>query len=110
MTNEANPPKVARWLLWQLAPGPHLETVDGDLAEPFRAGRSRSWYWRQVLLTVVVTTYEEITRHKMLAIGALFLGWISIVSVFSYGLRLLLLFNYWMVWSDWAILTAPEWL
>jgi hypothetical protein len=44
--NLRKPPRLADWLLrrYQVA-----ETITGDLHEEFHSGRSRAWYWRQVL-------------------------------------------------------------
>jgi len=41
------PPRLAEWLLEWIAPG--NEALHGDLAEEMARGRSRAWYWRQVL-------------------------------------------------------------
>jgi hypothetical protein len=47
------PPRLAEWLLTR-APGPLTDALAGDLAEEFTRGRSRVWYWRQVLAAVAV--------------------------------------------------------
>ena len=41
------PLRLAAWLIEWLAPG--NEALHGDLAEEMARGRSRAWYWRQVL-------------------------------------------------------------
>lgn len=48
------PPRSATWLLERFGCGSRLEPLIGDLAEQFDAGRSRSWYWRQAMGTLVV--------------------------------------------------------
>ena len=45
-------PALATTLLLRLGPGD--ESFAGDLAEEYAAGRSRAWYWRQVLALGVI--------------------------------------------------------
>jgi hypothetical protein len=47
------------------------EPLIGDLLEEYRGGRSSLWYWRQVLIVIMLSTYREIRAHKSLAIRAL---------------------------------------
>jgi hypothetical protein len=82
----------------------------GDLRELFQSHPSHFWFWREVLLAIIVTAFEEVRAHKLAAMGALLLGWVSIGVIFSYGEALDKSFTYVMVWSDWAILSAPDWL
>jgi hypothetical protein len=49
--NSPCPPRLATWML-RLVVGPHSESLEGDLLEGWRSGRSASWYWRQVLVAV----------------------------------------------------------
>ena len=49
------PPPQATWMLEHLTTGACDEALAGDLLEEFRAGRSQSWYWRQVLGACVVS-------------------------------------------------------
>lgn len=49
-----NPPTIASWVLEHLAVGRENEALAGDLLEEFRRGRSASWYWRQVLVAIVI--------------------------------------------------------
>jgi len=57
-------PAVARLLLrWFTSPS-HRESLEGDLLEELAAGRSQSWYWRQVGWAV----YEHacgVVRHQL---------------------------------------------
>jgi hypothetical protein len=46
------PPAPATWLLKLLGPQRNAEALAGDLLEEFREGRSRAWYWRQVLAAI----------------------------------------------------------
>jgi hypothetical protein len=48
------PPKMAVWLLKQWASPYQRESLVGDLLEMYRAGRSRMWYWRQVIAALIL--------------------------------------------------------
>lgn len=52
MTGSA-PPRLATWLLQHCRSGYRCEALAGDLIEEFHTGRSRAWYWRQVLLAIM---------------------------------------------------------
>jgi len=49
------PPTLATWLLKRLNWGYHTEPLAGDLIEEYARGRSRAWYWRQVLIAILVS-------------------------------------------------------
>lgn len=66
------PPTVATWLLQRLGTNPALS---GDLIEEYQQGRSRAWYWRQVVMAIVVGSYQDIRAHKLLAFRAAASGW-----------------------------------
>jgi hypothetical protein len=71
----AQPPSTATWLLEHLSSGPSNDSLKGDLMEEYRSGRSGAWYWRQVLMTIAVTFWKEISAHKLLAVRAVATGW-----------------------------------
>ena len=71
-----NPPKVARWILSHFGCSPNNLAIIGDLDERFNSGRSAGWYWRQVIVTVVVSFFTEIWNHKFRATVAVLTGWI----------------------------------
>jgi hypothetical protein len=48
------PPRMAVWLLKLWASPYQLESLVGDLLEMYRAGRSRTWYWRQVITALIL--------------------------------------------------------
>jgi hypothetical protein len=47
-------PGFATWLLRRFGAGRYSESLAGDLIEQYGQGRSRSWYWRQVVLAVLI--------------------------------------------------------
>jgi len=53
--------------------GPREEFLAGDLAERYARGKSRAWYWRQVLGAILVNIAEELRAGK----AALLRGWLS---------------------------------
>ncbi len=59
------PPPAATWMLTHIVPGEHNEAMAGDLMEEFRRGRSRNWYWRQVLAAIAIGCYRDLVRHRM---------------------------------------------
>ena len=58
------PPGVATWLLQHFMPACGGEAFIGDLHERYAEGRSRSWFWRQVLFAMGLAAAEEIRRRK----------------------------------------------
>jgi hypothetical protein len=80
---DQQPPRVATWLAQRLVFGPRRESLLGDLIEQYRQGRSRSWYWRQVLAAIVVGNVHDVAAHKMLALRALTIG-LTLYYLFSF--------------------------
>jgi hypothetical protein len=50
--NSAKPPRLAAWILQHFGPRVNSDALAGDLWEAFQQGRSKAWYWRQVLAAV----------------------------------------------------------
>ena len=71
----SRPPVVATWLLVHFLSGPEQEHIVGDLVEAYRSGRSRIWYWKEVLAAIANGTYTATTERPILAVRALFVGW-----------------------------------
>jgi hypothetical protein len=86
------PPTTATWLLEHLSSGRGNDSLKGDLMEEYRSGRSGAWYWRQVLMTIAVTFWKEISAHKLLAVRAVATGWavwflyVSLIAPWLYEL------------------------
>jgi hypothetical protein len=64
-------PTLSIWLLRRCGVS---ESLIGDLIERYQLRRSRSWYWRQVLLSIVATSLQEIRAHKLLALRGVAVG------------------------------------
>ena len=66
------PPRLATWWLTRLVP--HSDTLRGDLCEEWTAGRSRFWYWRQVVTAIALNSMRDVRVHALLTGRALALG------------------------------------
>ena len=71
---KSEPPALATWLLEHIRFSNTDEALAGDLLEEFTRGRSAAWYWRQVLLAIVVGFGKEVRIHWILAIRATMIG------------------------------------
>jgi hypothetical protein len=74
------PPKVSTWLLQHFGCSASNDAILGDLAEQFQQGRTRFWYWRQVLRAIPAGILEEVSGNKLLALRALVLGWTLVIA------------------------------
>ena len=52
--------------------------------EAYEQGRSRGWYWKQVLAAIAVSFCQETVAHPVLALRAITIGW-AIWFSFYYG-------------------------
>ena len=68
--NSAKPPRLAAWILQHFGPEFNNEALAGDLWEAFQQGRSKAWYWRQVLAAV------RWRRLLYALLGSAFVGWL----------------------------------
>lgn len=71
----ARPPKVARWLLEHFGSSPNNSAIVGDLDERYQHGRSRIWYGKEAQVALVMSFFQEVWGHKLLAVRALLIGW-----------------------------------
>jgi len=76
-----DPPALATKLLESLVPLRTSEALLGDLIEQYQSGRSRSWYWRQVILALVISAGREARTRKLQAIRALIVGYLCGASL-----------------------------
>jgi hypothetical protein len=75
------PPAIATSLLERL--GPPDDSFVGDLEEAWRGGRSRAWYWRQVLSAIVLTAVRQAGSQPARTLLAVATGWGAMLLVFG---------------------------
>jgi hypothetical protein len=92
----SKPPVVATWLVLRLATHRSNEALVGDLSEEFQRRRSRSWYWRQVLVAVIVSWWEDVRAHKLLALRAVAVGTSALWLYFRYAYYPVAHFDQWL--------------
>lgn len=90
-------PSIARWLLQHFGSSPNNDAIMGDIAEQYAQGRSRIWYWQQVVTAIAISMIRECWNHKLLAGQALVRGWLGLYLC-SYLGRL---FGNLASWSRW---------
>jgi len=79
-----NPPALATKLLESFVPQRTSEALLGDLIEQYEAGRSRTWYWQQVILALVISAGREGRTSKLQAVRAVVVGYLSGASFFYF--------------------------
>jgi hypothetical protein len=62
---------VALWLLTHCVSGISRDSVVGDLLEQYAAGRSRTWFWRQTFVTIVLSFATAAWSHRWMAFSVL---------------------------------------
>jgi hypothetical protein len=71
--NGRPPPAVATWVLQHLGAGTHEEALAGDLIEQYARGRSRLWYWQQVLIAIWFARARSFQARSWIAASRIFL-------------------------------------
>ena len=108
------PPALATLLLKRL--GPKDDGIIGDLAEEYQAGRSASWFWRQVIGAIVFGTAREIREHKLVTLRAFAVGATCVWFLGNFVLFPLLRFDEWLFTRGlvkWVYLNGygfPDWI
>jgi peptidoglycan/LPS O-acetylase OafA/YrhL len=74
----SRPPVIATWLLDRFGASPQIETIAGDLLEQYQQGRSRLWYWREVITAILMGAWSEFRQHSLLMLRAVAMGWLLI--------------------------------
>jgi hypothetical protein len=83
------PPRLAEWLLTHAVPGPMIDSLAGDLAEEFARRRSALWYWRQVVVAILMGHASEVRQHWVLTIRTIALTWTVNLAAVVLGYRLM---------------------
>jgi hypothetical protein len=90
MKTPSKPPVIAAWLLEHLLPGNKNDPLVGDLLEAFKHRRSKAWFWRQVLIAIMVGFSKEL-RSRWAAVGcsdvwtvAVSVSWVHLKPSSSY--------------------------
>ena len=91
--SETKPPRFPNWLLEHLAISGRAEALVGDLLEEFRAGRSKSWYWRQAFSAIAIGCFREVAAHlNVLVFAAIWSmltpGWLLSIAKLERDYRL----------------------
>jgi hypothetical protein len=68
--NSAKPPRLAAWILQHFGPELNHEALTGDLNEAFQQGRSKAWYWRQIVAAI---RWGRLIRPLL---GSALMGWL----------------------------------
>jgi hypothetical protein len=68
--NRVEPPRVPAWMLEHFKAGGSNEALAGDLVEEFRSGRSKIWYWHQVVAALAIGWLRNIREHRNLMVFA----------------------------------------
>jgi hypothetical protein len=76
----SQPPVVATWVLTRFCN--RNEVLAGDLVEEYARGRTVVWYWRQVVMAILVGCGSEIRMHKLLTVRAVITGWAALIPPF----------------------------
>lgn len=100
------PPIVATWLLQRFVC--QNEALAGDLLEEYRGGRTVSWYWRQVLIAIVLATANVFREHKVITVRTILLGWATFYC-FAYLIALPLFKFYNIVLRELGLPTLFWW-
>ena len=64
-----SPPAVATWLLTHFASDYQRDALAGDLIEQYDLGRSRCWYWKQVVAALLVAGAQVLRPALALSVA-----------------------------------------
>jgi hypothetical protein len=95
--------------LKRLESGPDADAIAGDLLERFQERRSTWWYWRQVVIALLVGSWQEIRTHKLLVARAICVGIVASFLLNQAELTLGGLLIPWWVWTS-ASFRPSVWL
>ena len=75
-----DPPALATALLDLIPPRTSAGLI-GDLIEEYRNGRSRTWYWQQTIVALMMSAFREGRAHKLQASSAIVVGYLCGASL-----------------------------
>lgn len=101
-----NPPRIATWLLTRLSDCD--DALVGDMAEEYRRGRSRLWFWRQTGIAVLRTTVADVRSHPVLALRAFVLMVVCVLCYQHFFVRPLDALTSDLIWKLNPRLLHPE--
>ena len=103
------PPALATALLLRLAPAD--DELTGDLLEEFDSGRSRLWFWRQVLAAIVLGAVRHGAAAPLGTLAGVSTGWATLLLLFfSLGDTVSYALAYWMYgWTREGALATQLW-
>jgi len=102
------PPALAIVLLNRL--GPREQSLVGDVFEEYDAGRSKAWFWRQVIAAIAYGAAREIRRVPGRTVVAVTVGWAVAAAVFLLGDRIApWLAGFFWQWSQQAAYADGVW-
>ncbi len=96
------PPKLATWLLARLGCSPDNDAVLGDLAERYQEGMPASWYWKQALIAIAVSTLAEIRDHRMVVLRTAVVGMLLAACIEIPVAHFLPFVPYWLPLDWWS--------
>ena len=70
------PPAFGAWLLARAAD----DALAGDITEEYSAGRSRLWYWREVLIAALVGVTMSVRQHWWRTLEATVIAWVFMTA------------------------------
>jgi hypothetical protein len=76
----AQPPELATWLLRNFGCSGNNEAVIGDLAERYSKGKTPGWYWRQAIVTTIVSAFENKQFRTVSALGGILTGLLVLLA------------------------------
>lgn len=81
----SDPPAFATALLELLIPPRTSLGLVGDLIEERKNGRSRTWYWQQTIMALMISVCRGVREHKSQAISAIVIGYLCGASLFYFS-------------------------
>ena len=90
-------PAIATWLLKRFCSSVEYEAVTGDLIEQYQNGRGSLWYWRQVLVIVLLELYRKVTRRPLIRKNGFSIVGLAVIVVIA-TLLSVLFSDLWFFW------------